>query len=122
LAPKKQLALIDARHVLSDTEIKGYEIHLGRTEGADCARPFALIGNEPDGARSSDGRVEGTYLHGCFSSDTFRSAYLQALRDGSAGGISYQSLVDETLNSLASHLEQNIPLDRLLDLASPVHA
>jgi adenosylcobyric acid synthase len=121
LAPKKQLALIDARHVLSDTEIKGYEIHLGNTEGADCARPFALIGSEPDGARSPDGRVEGTYLHGCFSSDTFRSAYLQALRDGSAGGISYQSLVDETLNSLASHLEQNIPLDRLLDLASPLH-
>jgi adenosylcobyric acid synthase len=121
LAPKKQLALIDARHVLSDTEIKGYEIHLGKTEGADCARPFGLIGGEPDGARSPDGRVEGTYLHGCFSSDTFRSAYLQALRDGSAGGISYQSLVDETLNSLASHLEQNIPLDRLLDLASPLH-
>ena len=122
LAPKKQLALIDGRHVQSDTEIKGYEIHLGRTEGADCARPFAHIGNAPDGARSPDGRVEGTYLHGCFSSDTFRSAYLQALRDGSAGGISYQSLVDETLNSLASHLEQNIPLDRLLDLASPIHA
>jgi adenosylcobyric acid synthase len=120
LAPKKQLALIDARHVLSNAEIKGYEIHLGRTEGTDCERPFAFIGSEPDGARSADGHVEGTYLHGCFSSDTFRSAYLQALRDGSAGGISYQSLVDETLNSLASHLEQNVALDRLLDLASLV--
>jgi adenosylcobyric acid synthase len=121
LAPKKELALIDARHAVSNTEIKGYEIHLGRTSGADCARPFAYVGADPDGARSPDGRVEGTYLHGCFSSDTFRSAYLQAIREGSGGGISYVSLVDETLNSLASHLEQNIALERVLELAKPVN-
>jgi adenosylcobyric acid synthase len=74
----------------------------------------------PEGARSPDDRVEGTYLHGCFSSDMFRAAYLQLLKDGSGGGISYVSLVDETLNSLASHLEQNLALDRLLELARPV--
>jgi adenosylcobyric acid synthase len=122
LAPKKELALINARHAASNTEINGYEIHLGKTDGADCSRPFAFIGSEPDGARSADGRVEGTYLHGCFSSDTFRSAYLQILREGTGGGISYVSLVDETLNSLASHLEQNIVLERVLELASLVKA
>jgi adenosylcobyric acid synthase len=122
LASQKELALVDARHVASNTEITGYEIHLGRTAGPDCERPFAYIGGDADGARSIDGRVEGTYLHGCFSSDTFRSAYLQALREGSGGGISYISLVDETLNSLASHLEQHIVLGRLLELALPVRA
>jgi adenosylcobyric acid synthase len=121
LAARKELALIDARHAVSNTEIKGYEIHLGQTSGADCARPFAYIGVDSDGARSLDGRVEGTYLHGCFSSDTFRSAYLQTIREGSGGGISYISLVDETLNSLASHLEQNIALERVLELAKPVN-
>jgi adenosylcobyric acid synthase len=122
LEARKELALVDARHAVSATEIKGYEIHLGRTSGADCTRPFAYIGTALDGARSPDGRVEGTYLHGCFSSDTFRSAYLQILRDGTGGGISYVSLVDETLNSLASHLEQNIAMQRLLELAKPVKA
>jgi adenosylcobyric acid synthase len=121
LAPKKELALIDARHAVSNTEIKGYEIHLGRTSGVDCSRPFAYVGADPDGARSPDGRVEGTYLHGCFSSDTFRSAYLQTIREGIGGGISYVSLVDETLNSLASHLEQNIALERVLELAKPIN-
>ena len=50
----------------------------------------------------------------------FRAAYLQLLKDNSGGGISYVSLVDETLNSLASHLEQHIALDRILDFAKPI--
>ena len=120
LSPRKELALVDARHAVTGTEIKGYEIHLGETHGADCARPFAYVGGAADGARSQDGLVEGTYIHGCFSSDTFRSAYLQMLREGAGGGISYVSLVDETLNSLASHIEQNVALERVLELARPV--
>jgi adenosylcobyric acid synthase len=120
LSPRKELVLVDARHAATDADIRGYEIHLGVTEGTDCRRPFAYVGGVPDGARSPDGHVEGTYLHGCFSSDTFRSAYLQTLREGSGGGISYVSLVDETLNSLASHIEQNVALERVLELARPV--
>jgi adenosylcobyric acid synthase len=120
LSPRKELTVLDARHAVSNTEIKGYEIHLGVTTGPDCVKPFAYVAGAPEGARSADDRVEGTYLHGCFSSDMFRAAYLQHLRDGTGGGISYVSLVDETLNSLASHLEQNIALDRVLELARPV--
>jgi adenosylcobyric acid synthase len=120
LSPRKELTLRDARHAVSNTEITGYEIHLGVTTGPDCLKPFAYVAGVPEGARSPDDRVEGTYLHGCFSSDMFRAAYLQLLKDGAGGGISYVSLVDETLNSLASHLEQNIALDRLLEFARPV--
>jgi adenosylcobyric acid synthase len=120
LSARKELALVHARHAVSDTEIKGYEIHLGVTSGPDCLKPFAVVAGAPEGARSPDDRIEGTYLHGCFSSDMFRAAYLQHIKAGSGGGISYMSLVDETLNSLASHLEQNITLDRVLELARPV--
>ena len=56
--------------------LKGYEIHMGKTEGPDCQRPFAFIGQErdsrPDGACSEDGYVQGSYLHGLFSEDNFR--------------------------------------------------
>ena len=59
--------------------LEGYEIHLGRTTGPDCARPFAFIAGAPDGAVTANGRIMGTYLHGCFASDGFRRAFLALL-------------------------------------------
>src|SRR6202166_5254853 len=45
----------------------GYEMHMGVTEGRDCARPFArLADGSPEGAVSADGRVIGTYINGLF--------------------------------------------------------
>jgi len=65
---------------------QGYEIHLGETVYADGARPFAEIQRagdaaaQPDGAISEDGRVFGTYVHGFFTDDGFRHAFLGAAR------------------------------------------
>jgi adenosylcobyric acid synthase len=121
LSPDKELTLVEARHAQSNAPIRGYEIHLGTTIGEDCGRPFAYVGGAPEGARSPSGLVEGTYLHGCFGSDSFRAAYLRSLEDGLDSSISYAALIDETLESLARHLEQNIALDRILELARPVN-
>ena len=49
--------------------VTGYEIHLGRTNGPDCARPMLELGGRADGARSADGLVAGTYVHGLFAAD-----------------------------------------------------
>src|SRR5262249_11576596 len=64
MTPEKSLTRVEATHVETGQPITAYEIHIGRTEGVDTARPFARIGPTPDGAVSSDGRVEGSYLHG----------------------------------------------------------
>ncbi len=37
-----------ARHVQSGTLVKAYEIHLGRSRGDDCQRPFAQVKQGPD--------------------------------------------------------------------------
>ena len=61
----------------------GYEMHMGVTRGADCARPFArLADGSPEGAVSADGRVIGTYIHGLFADDRQRSAWLARLGAG----------------------------------------
>jgi adenosylcobyric acid synthase len=65
-----------ARALASGEPFEGYEIHLGRTEGADCARPVLMVHGRPEGASSLDGRVQGTYVHGLFGSDGFRRAWL----------------------------------------------
>ncbi len=119
LTPQKTLTTISARHVHTGTEFDGYEIHLGQTRGTDCNRPFALLGETPDGARSPNGRIEGTYLHGCFASDKFRTAYLSTLGI-SAGELRFDDEIDSTLDRLASHLAETMDLDAFLALAQPV--
>jgi adenosylcobyric acid synthase len=61
----------------------------------------------------------GTYLHGAFTSDRFRSAFLRAL-GAATGDLAFDTLVDDTLDALASHLERHVDIDRLLALAGPV--
>jgi adenosylcobyric acid synthase len=95
----------------------GYEMHMGVTAGADCARPFARRDNGmPEGAASADGRVLGTYIHGLFADDRQRSAWLGRFAAGAAG-IVYQDLIERTLDRLAAHLAMHLDLDRLLSLA-----
>ena len=120
LLPEKSLAVTHARHCATRLPIAGYEIHLGSTAGNDCTRPFAEVEGRPEGAVSADHRVEGTYLHGCFTADEFRRAYLAALGGALSTSSSFTAMVDETLDALALHLAAHADLDRLLQLARRV--
>ena len=119
LLPEKTLTRIIATHLSSKQKIEGYEIHLGASQGADCSRPFARIGKADEGATSADGLVSGTYIHGCFVSDGFRSAYLKSLGAASSS-LTFESLIEKTLDELAAHLEQHLDLDMMLELAGEI--
>jgi adenosylcobyric acid synthase len=96
---------------------KGYEMHLGVTEGPGRARPFArLADGAGEGARSPDGRVLGTYIHGLFADDAQRSAWLARLGAGTAA-IAYEELIETTLDRLAAHVAAHVDLDLLLSLS-----
>jgi adenosylcobyric acid synthase len=97
--------------------VVGYEMHMGVTQGPDCARPFArLADGSPEGAVSADGRVIGTYMHGIFSDDRQRAAWLERFAVG-ASAVTYETMIEETLDALAAHLAAHIDLDRLLNLS-----
>lgn len=117
LTPAKQLRLERARHAASGEAISGYHMHMGETAGPDCARPFAHIGDNDEGAVAVSGRVMGTYLHGLFAADGFRRAFLNALGAETASDLAYEAEIDAVLDRLASHLEQALDLDALLALA-----
>jgi adenosylcobyric acid synthase len=119
LIPDKTLEIVDAVHCATGKSINAYEIHLGTTTGPDCARPFARIGDAPDGAISPSGRVMGTYLHGCFAADGFRQAFL-AMLGATAGEVDFDATIEQTLDELAGHLERHVDLDAVLALAQPV--
>ena len=116
LEPQKVLALTQATHVATGALVEGYEIHLGRTEGPDCARNWLAVGDRPEGATSADGRVQGTYLHGLFAADSFRRSFLETLGATQAGN-SHAQQVEDTLDALASHMEAHLDIDTLLSLA-----
>jgi len=118
LLPDKTLTRVAATHLPTGQALTGYEIHLGHTVGPDCSRPFAMIGDSPDGAVSEDGRIMGTYIHGCFSSDDFRAAFLASL--GASSDLHYEQRIEQSLETLASHLERHLDLDSILALAEPV--
>lgn len=99
--------------------IAGYEIHMGRTAGPDCARPMLLIDGRPDGAVSADGRVAGCYLHGLFGSDAWRSRLIASLGAGPAGG-SHRARVEAALDELADHIERHLDVDALLAAAGEI--
>jgi adenosylcobyric acid synthase len=117
LAPQKTLTLATGT-TIDGISFSGYEMHMGVTQGPDCARPFAhLADGTPEGAMAPDGRVIGTYIHGLFADDRQRTAWLGRLGAGSAR-VAYDDLVETTLDRLAAHLETFVDLDRLLSLAS----
>ncbi len=116
LLPNKTTVATEAIHTLTGQLIRAYEIHLGKTAGPDCARPFAQSSNGPEGAISPDGLVTGTYLHGCFSADGFRQAWLKSL--GAAASVfAYEKTIEQTLDALAAHLEKHLDVDAILALA-----
>ncbi|SDN44738.1 adenosylcobyric acid synthase (glutamine-hydrolysing) [Lutimaribacter pacificus] len=118
LGPEKRLSLVQATYRPTGDRVSGYEIHLGRTEGADRARGWLDIGGRSEGAASASGRVMGSYLHGLFSDDGFRAAYLARL--GAVSGLAYEDGVEETLDALAAHLETHLDIDALLAMAAEI--
>jgi len=115
LSGDKTTVPVSGRHVASGEPISGYEIHFGQTSGPDCSRPLVDLGGRPDGATSSDGRVAGTYVHGLFTADSFRRAFLAEA--GVASSLAYEASVEAALDGLADHLERHVAIDRLLAIA-----
>jgi adenosylcobyric acid synthase len=115
MSADKSTRQVRGTHAATGTAIEGYEIHLGRSEGADCARPVVTIEGRPDGASKADGRVQGTYVHGLFTGDAFRKAWLANL--GIASSLAYASQIETALDALADHLEAHLDIDAMLKIA-----
>lgn len=123
MAPAKTTHQIEAVHPESGQPVRGYEIHMGRTEARTSIRPlFRVLGrgtdivDEPDGA-SADG-VYGTYIHGLFDNHGFTEAFLRTVAGRRGKTLSFRSVFfkERVYDRWADVLEQELRLDLLGDL------
>ena len=95
----------------------GYEMHIGVTQGPDCAKPLLTFADgRGDGAVSKDGAIRACYLHGLFGHEAQRAAILDWI-GAQVSDFAYEAEVERVLDALAEHLARHIDLDALLRLA-----
>lgn len=103
-------------------DVKGYEIHRGRTTGEDCGRPMLRLDGEPKGAMSENGRVLGCCIHGLFANDSYRAGFLSSFAGGRRNDLRYDETVERTLDELADLVENHLDILALSTIAGlPTH-
>lgn len=113
----KMLVEIFGKSADGAAPFKGYEMHIGRTTGAGCARPLLHFADgRKAGAVDGSGRIAGCYVHGLFSDDRQRDHWLRRVAD-QRSGFAYEADVEATLDQLADHIERHIDCNGLLELA-----
>lgn len=105
--------------------VRGYEIHMGETTGKE--RPFSIITKRnsaavkrEDGAVSKDGKIWGTYIHGIFDNDEFRTGFLNEIRIDRGlpeqGVSSFAEKKDRQIKILAKTINGSVPVQRLYEI------
>lgn len=109
-----------------ESRLKGYEIHKGVSRG-DIGL-FKLLRLTPHDSRfrvvmdgSAKGNVWGTYIHGLFDNDEFRTALLNSLREKRGlpqrrEASSYSARKEEAINKWADILRNNVDICFILRL------
>lgn len=119
MTPHKHLTEVSGVHLASGADLTGYEIHIGETTGPDTQNGWVEIAGARVGAASHNRRIQGCYLHGLFTADDFRQAFLTQLGAAPAPQ-DYNASVETTLDALADHLEAHMDVDGLLSKAADV--
>lgn len=117
LTQAKTLTETDGFERFTGEPVRGYEMHVGETQGEDTARPLLRLQSRHDGAVSADGRVSGCYLHGLFASDDFRAAFLSQVSGRQVPAGNYEAGVDDALDALAAGIETHLDVDALVKAA-----
>ena len=120
LAATKIVQYSDGIEASTGEAVSGYEIHLGKTTGADTARPMITHNHGGvDGAISPSGQVMGCYMHGLFASDSFRTAFLglQNHAPPHRDALNFEALIEDSLDALADHLSTHADIDAIARIA-----
>jgi adenosylcobyric acid synthase len=123
LEAEKQLRNVAGRLALEGAPaMRGYEIHMGVTQGAALARPAVMLDDgRVDGALSADGQVLGTYCHGLFEQPAALAALLAWAGADGIAPVDFGARREADIDRLADAVEAALDWQRL-DPLLPRHA
>ncbi|MEI7673124.1 MAG: cobyric acid synthase, partial [Deltaproteobacteria bacterium] len=114
---EKTLTRTAARHLASDCEVCGYEIHHGRTDDGGLAPLIRHENGESSGVATETGLIWGTYLHGIFDADGFRRWFIDRIRKRRAlaplGRIMVVYDLEPALDRLAETVRRSLKMDEI---------
>jgi adenosylcobyric acid synthase len=109
-----------ARHVSTGLDLKGYEIHHGRTV-LDGPKPWIeRVDGEIIGVSHPSLEIYGTYMHGVFDADRFRRHFIDRLRARKGleplNEVVYVHDIEPALDRLAEVVRSSIDMDHLYQI------
>ncbi|MGN6653329.1 cobyric acid synthase [Trinickia sp.] len=118
LEPHKQLVNTSGTLLLGGgVPARGYEIHMGASEGPAFSRPALRLGGgtdeRADGAISEDGQILVTYLHGLFDSPDACEALLRWAGVDDAQHVDHDARRLASIDKLADVVAEHVRLDAL---------
>ncbi|SER83119.1 cobyric acid synthase [Salipaludibacillus aurantiacus] len=109
-----------ARYGNHNLPVSGYEIHMGISSYESKENSFfiELDSGEKDGYISPDGRLIGTYFHGIFENDQFRSILINELRQSKGlpplySRPAYNQIKEEAFSRLAGTVKNHLNMELL---------
>lgn len=107
-----------------DIPVEGYEIHMGTSRKKSSLKPCFTITlsnavpvNYNDGSISEDEKVWGTYIHGLFENDDFRTRFLAGHGRSASRMFTYRSYLKTHFDKLTSLIEENVDVQRIINIA-----
>jgi adenosylcobyric acid synthase len=101
LTQEKRLVQVSGHCAFADAKVAGYEIHMGRSRGSALENPAFHIDGKPEGGRSNDDQILGTYLHGLFDHPQAFTALMRWAGMESATSIDLAQLREQSLDRIA---------------------
>jgi adenosylcobyric acid synthase len=98
--------------------VKGYEIHMGRSEPLEGHISLIEMHGRKEGGKSEDERVIGTYFHDLFHNDAFREALLNKIRFEKGlspiyGRQSFRTIREQAFDRLADHVKRHVRIEEI---------
>lgn len=122
LMGQKSLTNMTGKCLVSDQNVKGYEIHVGQSTFNNKINHWFRLTNAQtgktdfDGFISEDNCIRGTYLHGLFDEKGFLESIFQWCEINPNADFDYNELKHQEINRLADIVEEVISHDLIKSL------